>query len=94
MTNGTKFSIGRTTRILVVDDHPLVRAGLAARIADQRDLEISGEAASADEALAQLKATSADLPLLILRNPGSVIQIVECLTAGLGTGTLPLGAQV
>ncbi|MEX0819883.1 MAG: response regulator transcription factor [Pirellulaceae bacterium] len=64
MTNGTKFSIGRTTRILVVDDHPLVRAGLAAQLADQQDLEICGEAASADEALVQVKATNPDLVIV------------------------------
>lgn len=64
MTDGTKFAARRMTRILVVDDHPLVRAGLAARIADQQDLEICGEAANVTEALAQVKATSPDLAII------------------------------
>lgn len=61
MTNAMKRAIDRTARILVVDDHPLVREGLAARIAMHRDMEICAEAASVDEALAQVKATAPDL---------------------------------
>jgi DNA-binding NarL/FixJ family response regulator len=44
-------------KVLLVDDHPLVREGLAARIAMQPDLEVCGEAADVDEALALLDAT-------------------------------------
>jgi DNA-binding NarL/FixJ family response regulator len=50
-----------TKRILIVDDHPLMREGLAARIAPQSDMEVCGEAASVDEAIAQVKATNPDL---------------------------------
>jgi len=64
MTNKMRFAAGRAIRILVVDDHPLVRAGLAARIADQQDLEICGEAANVAEALAQVKTTSPDLAII------------------------------
>jgi DNA-binding NarL/FixJ family response regulator len=68
MTNSiTNTPAGRTTRILVVDDHPLIREGLAARIAVQRDMEICGEAGSVDEALAQVKATSPDLVIVDLK---------------------------
>jgi len=56
--------VSRATRILVVDDHPLVREGLAARIAPQPDLLVCGEAASVNEALAQVKATSPDLCII------------------------------
>ncbi len=38
--------------MLIVDDHPLVREGLAARISAQPDMEVCGEAADVDEALA------------------------------------------
>lgn len=64
MTERTKFPSGRKTRILVVDDHPLVREGLAARIAPQPDMEICGEASSVSEGLAQVKATSPDVCLI------------------------------
>lgn len=60
MTERSKLAGGRKTRILLVDDHPLVREGLAARIAPQPDMEICGEAASVDEGLAQVKATNPD----------------------------------
>ena len=38
-------------RVLIVDDHPLVREGLAARISAQSDLEVCGQAADIDQAL-------------------------------------------
>ncbi len=44
--------------ILIVDDHPLVREGLAARIASQPDLSVCGEAAGVDEALELLRTKS------------------------------------
>ncbi len=64
MTEHTKFPSERKTRILIVDDHPLVREGLAARISPQSDMEICGEAASVDEGLAQVKATDPDLCII------------------------------
>ncbi len=51
-------------KILIVDDHPLMREGLAARIAPQADMEVCGEAASVDEALAQVNATNPDLVIV------------------------------
>lgn len=57
-----RYTVGtRATRVLVVDDHPLVREGLAARLAHQVDFELSGEAASASEAISGIKASQPDL---------------------------------
>lgn len=53
-----------SARILIVDDHPMVREGLAARIATQRDLQVCGEAASEDEAVAMALETRPDLVLV------------------------------
>ena len=64
MSSNRTLSAGLATRILIVDDHPLIREGLAARIAPQTDLEICGEAASVDEALAQLKATRPEICII------------------------------
>lgn len=50
--------------ILIVDDHPIVREGLRARISSQSDMEVCGEAADAGEALACVKKDPPDLALV------------------------------
>lgn len=51
-------------RIVIVDDHPLVREGMTMRISGQRDMEVCGEAASEDEALARVNETKPDLVIV------------------------------
>jgi DNA-binding NarL/FixJ family response regulator len=58
------------TRILIVDDHPLVRAGFAQLIGDCADLEVCGEAGDMAEALRQIDATSPDLAIIDLSLAG------------------------
>ncbi|MCP4979320.1 MAG: response regulator transcription factor [Gammaproteobacteria bacterium] len=58
------------TRILIVDDHPLVRAGFAQLIGDCPDLEVCGEAADMAEALKQVETTSPDLAIIDLSLAG------------------------
>jgi len=58
------YGIGRTSSILLVDDHPLLRAGLAARLAAEPDLKVSGEAASESEALEFLRQGLPDLAII------------------------------
>ena len=48
-------------RILLVDDHPIVREGLAARLNTEQDLIVCGAAANTVEALAMAKSQSPDL---------------------------------
>ena len=45
-----KPDLPRRTRILIVDDHPIVRLGIRQMLAAERDLEVCGEAESADAA--------------------------------------------
>jgi len=53
-----------TTRILIVDDHPIVRQGYEQLIGTQADLQVCGWAATADEALKQAKATDPALAIV------------------------------
>jgi two-component system, NarL family, response regulator len=57
-------------RILIVDDHPVVVAGLTSMLGTQPGMHVVGSAASGEEALELLRATPADLMLLDLRMAG------------------------
>jgi DNA-binding NarL/FixJ family response regulator len=56
-------------RILVADDHPLLREGIAALIAEQPDLLLAGEAANGREAIERFRAVSPDITLMDLQMP-------------------------
>jgi len=65
-------------RILIVDDHPLVRTGLAQLIGDCPDLEVCGEAGDMAEALRQLDALDPDLAVIDLSLAGgSGLDLIE-----------------
>lgn len=59
----------KTVRILLVDDHQVVRTGLRALIERQAGMQVIGEAGSVTEALAQTLATDPDLVLMDIRLP-------------------------
>ena len=54
-------------RILAVDDHPLLRAGVAALIRTQPDLAIVGEASSGREAIESFRSLQPDVTLMDLQ---------------------------
>ncbi len=58
-----------TIRILIVDDHPIVRAGLATLLGKEEGFQLAGGVDGADEALAFLKRHPVDVILLDLRMP-------------------------
>ena len=65
-------------KILIVDDHPLVRAGLAQLIGDCPDLEVCAEAADMAEALKQIDSTNPDLAIIDLSLAGgSGLDLIE-----------------
>jgi len=65
-------------KILIVDDHPSVREGLALRISLHSDLEVCGEAETEDEALALVKKTEPDLVLVdISLKSGHGIELIK-----------------
>jgi DNA-binding NarL/FixJ family response regulator len=57
-------------RILIVDDHELLRAGLRAILEDESGFAVVGEAADGAEALERVGATHADIVLMDLGLPG------------------------
>jgi len=57
-------------RILIVDDHPVVLAGLTSMLSTQPNFEVVGSAAGGEEALQMLGTGTADVMLLDLRMPG------------------------
>ena len=70
------------SRILIVDDHPLVRAGLAQLIGDCPDLEVCAEAADMAEALKQIESTNPDLAIIDLSLAGgSGLDLIEHIKA-------------
>lgn len=69
-------------RILLVDDHQLVRMGLRALIDREEDMRVVGEADNGTQALAQLRRARPDVMLLDIRMPGmDGLQLLRHLAA-------------
>ena len=82
--NGGQSSRGRRKRrILIVDDHPLVRAGIAALIGSEGDLEVCGETGTFSEALELARLTEPDLTIVDLSlADGSGLELIKRLKGG------------
>ena len=52
------------TRVLIVDDHPVFRDGLAGLLATLPEVEVTGTAGTAEEALAAITETAPDVVLM------------------------------
>lgn len=63
MTEGVRI------RILCVDDHPLIREGIAAVIANEPDMEMIAEASTGREAIQRFRESRPDITLMDLRLP-------------------------
>lgn len=60
----------KKTRILLVDDHDIVRLGLMTLLNDQPDMEVVGEASAAAEAVKTAERLQPDVVLMDIRLPG------------------------
>jgi DNA-binding NarL/FixJ family response regulator len=67
---GDRAAPGDAIRVLIADDHPVVRAGLTGMLAAEPGLEVIGEAGSGDEAVAMARDLRPDVILMDLRMPG------------------------
>jgi DNA-binding NarL/FixJ family response regulator len=69
-----------TIRVLLVDDHPLLREGVAALLRTVPDIEVVGEAGSLDEVQAQVARLQIDVALVdVLLSPVGGIEITRWL---------------
>jgi DNA-binding NarL/FixJ family response regulator len=60
----------QTIRVLVVDDHPIMRSGLCGEINAQKDMQVVAEAADGREAIALFRQHRPDVTLMDVRMPG------------------------
>jgi DNA-binding NarL/FixJ family response regulator len=58
-----------STRILVIDDHPLLRDGIATLLAGQDDMELVGQAGTGREGIEQFRLLHPDITLMDLQMP-------------------------
>jgi DNA-binding NarL/FixJ family response regulator len=65
--------MSRTTpiRVMTVDDHPILRGGIAGAVAAQPDMTIVAEAANGEEAIASFREHRPDVTLMDIRMPGT-----------------------
>jgi DNA-binding NarL/FixJ family response regulator len=67
-------------KLLIVDDHLLVRSGIISLLSDEEDIEISGEAASGEEALKKVESIKPDVVLMDISMSGmSGLQAAELI---------------
>ena len=67
MNAGTRMSgkaASRRTRVFIVDDHPIVRQGIALMINQQPDLAVCGEAEEAERALQEIATSKPDIVVI------------------------------
>ncbi|HLI83737.1 MAG TPA: response regulator transcription factor [Bryobacteraceae bacterium] len=64
-----KIGAAHRIRVLCVDDHPVVRKGIAALLANEPDTVLVGEAANGKEAVALFRKLRPDIALMDLRMP-------------------------
>jgi DNA-binding NarL/FixJ family response regulator len=71
-----------STRIFIVEDHPVMREGYSSLIAHEPDLEVCGESATAEDAFSRIPALHPDIVVADLSLPGvNGIELIKRLVA-------------
>jgi DNA-binding NarL/FixJ family response regulator len=73
------MTLNRPIKVLIVDDHPLMRSGIAGEINAHRDMTVVAEAEDGVSALSLFRAHRPDVTLLDLKMPR--MNGIDCLTA-------------
>jgi DNA-binding NarL/FixJ family response regulator len=82
MASGPPKAPRRAARVLIVDDHPVVREGLSVQILGQPDLEVCGEAEDVAGALALLETARPDVAIVdISLKTGNGIDLIKRIAA-------------
>lgn len=83
----------RRVRLLVVDDHPVVRSGIAGMLSSEADLVVVGEAADGEQAVALVAELAPDVVLMDLRMSGvDGVEAARRIASGAGTAHSGAGA--
>lgn len=78
----THFPADTRKRILIVDDHPIVREGLAQQISREPDLTVCAQAGNASRAMAAVEECNPDLVLVDINLPGrSGLELIRDIRA-------------
>ncbi len=78
----TRTSRSRVARILIVDDHPIVREGLTTVLSHKPGFQVCGEAASVAEALKLIDSEQPDLAIIDLSlSDGSGLDLIKRIKA-------------
>ncbi len=76
------MSLADVINVLVVDDHPLMRAGICGEVNAQADMRVVAEAADGTEALARYRECRPDVTLMDIRMPnGDGLQALTAIRA-------------
>ena len=91
-SSSTGPGVGRV-RLVVVDDHPVVRSGIVGMFASEADLAVVGEAADGAQAVALVAELAPDVVLMDLRMPGvDGVEATRRISAGAGAAHGAAGA--
>jgi DNA-binding NarL/FixJ family response regulator len=78
--------MSKTIRVIVADDHPLIRTGIRLVLAETADIEVVGEARNGAEAIEKAQQIPADIILLDVSMPGlGALEVVQTLQENVPT---------